>query len=69
MNPVIGRIAFNLGMTVLVLALIPLFIISPNSAEFYVDIIALIFISIFLAIVIWDVRKQVKKEYVKKAKD
>jgi len=69
MNPVIGRIAFNLGMTVLVLALIPLFIISPDSAEFYVDIIALIFISIFLAIVIWDVRRQVKKEYVKKAED
>ncbi|RLE68389.1 MAG: hypothetical protein DRJ34_03120 [Thermoprotei archaeon] len=69
MNPVIGRIAFNLGITILILALLPLFIISPNSAEFYVDIMALIFISIFLAIVIWDVRRQVKKEYVKRAED
>lgn len=66
MNPVIGRIAFNLGITILILAILPLFVINPDSAEFYVDIMALIFISIFLGIVIWDVRRQVKREYVEK---
>ena len=64
MDPNIGRIAFNIGITLLILAILPLFIISWDSAEFYVDIIALIFISIFLTIVIWDVRSQVKKEYM-----
>lgn len=65
MNPVVGKIAFNLGITMLILAIIPLFVISPSSAEFYVDMMALIFIAIFLLIVIWDVRRQAKMERVR----
>ncbi len=48
-------------MTVLILSIIPLFIIDRNSAEFVVDVIAILVSVIFLTIVSWDVRRQVRR--------
>lgn len=44
MDPSIGRIAFNIGVLLIFLTLIPLPFLDPNSAEFIVDIIALLFL-------------------------
>lgn len=66
MDPSIGRVAFNLGVLFVFLALIPLPFLDINSAEFIVSILALIFLSAFLIFVVYDVRKQVKKIYEKR---
>ncbi len=60
MAPHIGRIAFNLGFLVLILALIPLPFLEPGSAEFVVDLVALGASAIFLGLVAWDVRRQAR---------
>ncbi len=60
MAPHVGRIAFTLGVFVLILALIPLPFLERGSPEFIVDLIALVAISIFLGFVIWDVRRQAR---------
>mgnify|MGYP000235729898 CR=1 FL=1 len=64
MNPVIGRVAFTLAIILLLLSVIPLFFLNPNSGEFIVSTIALLFSLTFLILVIWDVRKQVKRTAV-----
>jgi len=61
MDPSLGRIAFRLGIMVLSLSILPLFIIDWNSAEFVVDVIAILISVIFLVLVSWDVRRQVEK--------
>jgi len=60
MAPHVGRIAFTLGVFVLILALIPLPFLERGSPEFIVDLVALVAISIFLGFVIWDVRRQAR---------
>jgi hypothetical protein len=60
MAPVVGRIAFNIGVLLVVLSLIPLPFLPRDSAEFVVAVIALVISSIFLALVIWDVRRQAR---------
>lgn len=60
MAPVVGRIAFNIGFLLVILSLIPLPFLPRNSPEFVVCVIALITSSIFLALVIWDVRRQAR---------
>jgi len=61
MQPYIGKIAFTLAILNIFLALIPLPILNRNSPEFIVDLLALSFSFIFLIIVVWDIRKQVKR--------
>jgi len=48
MEPHLGRMAFNISVLSLVLALIPLPFLKMESAEFIVDILALIFSLVFL---------------------
>ena len=62
MNPTVGRVAFNIAILLVVLSLLPLPFLNRKSAEFLIDIIALFISLIFLAIVVWDVRRQVRKE-------
>lgn len=59
MEPHVGRIAFTLGIFVLVLALIPLPFLRRDSAEFTVSLIAAVLSSVFLGFVVWSVRRQV----------
>ncbi len=60
MAPTVGRIAFTIGVFLVTLSLIPLPFLPWGSAEFVVDVIAFVISSIFLALVIWDVRRQAR---------
>mgnify|MGYP000412653075 CR=1 FL=1 len=60
MAPTVGRIAFTLGVLLVTLSLLPLPFLPIGSAEFVVDVIAFVLSSIFLALVIWDVRRQAR---------
>ncbi len=55
-----GKLAFTLGIFILIFALIPLPFLHRGSAEFMADIIAIIVASSFLGFVIWSVRRQVR---------
>ncbi|TFB07939.1 hypothetical protein E3V08_06245 [Candidatus Atribacteria bacterium MT.SAG.1] len=59
MEPHVGRIAFTLGIFVLILALIPLPFLRRDSAEFTVSLMAAVLSSVFLGFVVWSVRRQV----------
>ncbi|MGY4706293.1 hypothetical protein ACVNPS_00860 [Candidatus Bipolaricaulota sp. J31] len=69
MAPHIGRIAFSLGLTVLLLALFCLPFLEPGSAEFVVDLIAIAMATAFLGLVAWSVRREVKKTISEGGKD
>ncbi|HDN17734.1 hypothetical protein B6U74_04745 [Candidatus Bathyarchaeota archaeon ex4484_205] len=59
MNPQVGRLAFNLGVLIVFLSIIPLLYSIPiDSAEFIVDIIALFTGIIFLIVVAILVRRE-----------
>ncbi len=60
MAPTVGRIAFTIGVLLVTLSLIPLPFLPRGSAEFVVDVIAFVLSSIFLALVVWDVRRQAR---------
>lgn len=66
MDPSTGRVAFNIGVLLVFLALIPLPFLDFNSAEFIVDVIALAVSLAFLLYVSYDVRKQVKQAGISK---
>ncbi|MEM1996511.1 MAG: hypothetical protein QXN40_01370 [Candidatus Bathyarchaeia archaeon] len=66
MDPSTGRVAFNIGVLLVFLALIPLPFLDFNSAEFIVDVIALTVSLAFLLYVSYDVRKQVKQADISK---
>ena len=57
MAPVVGRIALTIGVFLVTLSLIPLPFLPVGSAEFVVDVLALIMSSTFLALVVWSVRR------------
>ena len=57
-----GRIAFNIAILMLVLISVPLLSLERDSAEFVISVLALTFTLIFLLLVVWDVRRQAKKE-------
>ncbi len=69
MDPSIGRVAFNIAVLLIVLSLIPLPFLDRDSAEFVVDVLALVISATFLVIVTWDVRRQVKMVQLKTEKD
>jgi len=69
MDPSIGRVAFNIAILLVVLSLIPLPFLDRDSAEFVVDVLALVISVTFLVIVTWDVRRQVKMVQLKTEKD
>ena len=59
MNPQVGRLAFNLGVLIVFLSIIPLlYNIPTDSAEFIADIIALFTGIIFLIVVAILVRRE-----------
>ncbi len=60
MAPTVGKIAFTLGVLLVTLSLLPLPFLPIGSAEFVVDVIAFVLSSIFLALVVWDVRRQAR---------
>jgi len=49
-----------MGILVVLLALVPLPFLDRNSPEFLVDVVALVLGSTFLALVVWNVRRQAR---------
>jgi len=68
MDPSIGRVAFNLGFLLVFLTLLPLPFLNTSSAEFIVNVLALLFSLAFLMYVAYDVRKQVKRSALSEEK-
>ncbi|MCK4450653.1 MAG: hypothetical protein KAW49_04975 [Anaerolineae bacterium] len=60
MAPTIGRLAFTIGFSVFLLALIMLPCLDPGSAEFVADVLALLLSGTFLGLVVWSVRRAVR---------
>ena len=60
MEPHIGRLAFNIGMLLLVLCVFSLLMVRRGSAEYYIDLLSLGIIIFFLSLVVWDVRREAK---------
>lgn len=58
MDPHTGKLVFNIGIFIFIFALIPLPFLQPGSAEFIVDILALMLSIAILGYVIWNVRRQ-----------
>ncbi len=48
MGPVLGRVAFTIGLFLVILALLPLPFLEWGSAVFVVDVLALAMSSLFL---------------------
>jgi len=69
MAPHIGKAAFHLGMTALVLALISLPFLRPGSPEFVVDLIAIVITLIFLGGVTWEVKREARMRQMTSEKD
>lgn len=65
MEPHIGRIAFNIAILLVTLILIALPFLNMQSAEFVTAVLALIISLVFLLLIAWDVRRQVKREIPK----
>jgi len=63
-----GKLAFTIGIFIFIFALIPLPFLKPCSAEFVVDVIALILSLAFLSFVIRDIRKHARIFDVKSSK-
>jgi len=61
-NPQIGRIAFNMGIILLILSLIPLPLLRPHSASFIIDLMTIIVISVFIIVITYEVKREVKRE-------
>ena len=57
MAPPVGRLAFTIGLSVFLLALITLPFLDPGSAEFVADLLALLLSGIFVGLVVWSVRR------------
>lgn len=62
MEPRIGRLAYNLAFVVLIFALVPLFFLEVNSPEFVIAMLTLISDSLFIFLVTFEVRRQVKND-------
>ncbi|RLE81117.1 MAG: hypothetical protein DRJ52_04840 [Thermoprotei archaeon] len=65
MNPLVGRVALTMAILFLFLSLLPLpYLIGKKEyyASFVVDIFAIFFSLLFLILVVWDIRRQVKRE-------
>ncbi len=60
MAPVVGRIAFTIGVFLVILSLIPLPFLPWGSAEFMVDVIAFVLSCLFLAGLIWRIRREAR---------
>ncbi len=61
MGPRIGKLAFTMGLIILLLGILVLPFLPLTSGEFVVDVMAICTISIFLLLLTWYIRRQSKK--------
>jgi len=60
MDPGIGRLALNLGMVLLVLALMSLPFVDRNSPEFLLAIFGIVVSGGFIVLVSYEIRKEAR---------
>lgn len=60
MDPQLGRTAFNLAFYFAFMSAVLLPFLERDSPEFVAATLALLFSLIFVAVVVWEVRRQVK---------
>jgi hypothetical protein len=60
MDPQLGRTAFNIAFYFAFMSAVLLPFLKRDSPEFVAATLALLFSLLFLAVVIWEVRRQVK---------
>ncbi|WP_376791278.1 hypothetical protein [Thermoflexus sp.] len=61
MAPTLGRLAFTMGLTLFLLALITLPFLPPGSPAFVADVLALLISGGFLALLVWSIRREVAR--------
>ncbi len=61
MAPALSRLAFTMGLTLFLLALMALPFLSPGSPAFVVDVLALLISGGFLALLVWSIRREVAR--------
>jgi hypothetical protein len=69
MNPLAGRVAFSMGLTVFLLALITLPFLDPSSPEFVADAIALALSGIFVGLVVCSARRAARLPAIERLPD
>jgi hypothetical protein len=57
MDPQSGKIALSSALTILLLSIVILPVLDPNSAEFVPAVLALIISGLFLTVVIFAIRR------------
>ncbi len=62
MDPGLAKYVLASGFFVLILSLAVLPFLSPDRPEFVPDILAVIISMVFIALVIYDVRRQARRE-------
>ncbi len=61
MAPALGRLAFTMGLTLFLLALIALPFLSPGSPAFVADVLALLISGAFLTLLVWSIRREIAR--------
>jgi len=61
MAPAVSRLAFTMGLTLFLLALMALPFLTPGSPAFVVDVMALLISGGFLALLAWSIRREVAR--------
>lgn len=61
MAPALSRLAFTMGLTLFLLALMALPFLLPGSPAFVVDVLALLISGGFLALLVWSIRREVAR--------
>ena len=69
MAPHVGKAAFTMGVSVIVLSLIILPFLEPGSPQFVVTLIAIIISSFWLGFIIWSIRRAAAVPKAKPDKD
>ncbi|WP_322802650.1 hypothetical protein [Thermoflexus sp.] len=61
MAPAISRLAFTMGLTLFLLALMALPSLTPGSPAFVVDVMALLISGGFLVLLVWSIRRAIAR--------
>ncbi|WP_376790546.1 hypothetical protein [Thermoflexus sp.] len=59
MAPAISRLAFTMGLTLFLLALMALPFLTPGSPAFVVDVMALLISGGFLVLLVWSIQRAI----------
>ncbi len=61
MDPLIAKPIITFITILIVMAIIPLLFLTPDAPEFWIDIISLLILLFMLSIVVYSIRRALKK--------